>query len=794
MRFGFFGRCLLAATLLHLSLTSPTVSASDVTTDVPHHTFAIGQDAFLLDGKPLVIRCGEIHFPRVPREYWQHRLKMCKALGLNTVCVYLFWNFHEWEEGKFDWQGQADVAEFCRLAQAEGLWVLLRPGPYSCAEWEMGGLPWWLVKHDQIALRSRDPKFLEPAVRYLKEVGRVLAPLQITRGGPLLMVQVENEYGSYGEDAEYMGVMRQALIDGGFNVPLFACNPPGAIAKGYRDDLFQVVNFGRDAAAKSFEVLRSYQKTGPMMNGEYYPAWFDTWGNPHKTGNLKAILADLDYMLTNKYSFSLYMAHGGTSFGLWSGANRPFRPDTSSYDYEAPISEAGWVTPKFTAVHDVMAKHLPPGETIPPPPAPNPVIAIEPTTLTQTASIYDNLPAPKLDRTPRHMEAYDQSRGCMVYRTTVPAGPAGTLAINGVHDFAWIRLDGKPIGVMDRRGLRFRIRLPARSAPAQLDIFLEAMGRVNFGREIYDRKGLIAPVTIIADRTSTELTNWQVYSLPLDQSELAGLKYQDKPAEGPAFWRGTFNVATPGDTFLDLRTWSKGVVWVNGHCLARFWDIGPTQTAYVPGPWLKKGANEIVVLDVIGPRKPVVAGLTAPILDELHPELDLSLPSRAQGTPTLANPVQSGSFTSDIQWQTATLSKPATGRYVALEIVNVQEDKEIAAIAELEFGAPNGEVLSNSNWKILWVDSEDRSGVGDVENILDGQPATIWKNKGGKENSALPHRIVIDLGETRTIGSLRYLPRSDSAKNSGGIKDWKVYVSDKPFGLNTEGSSGNGTP
>jgi beta-galactosidase len=364
---GLFGSALGLASV-SFAETVPAAPASPASASMPKHTFTIGDEDFLLDGKPFVIRCGEIHFPRVPREYWKHRLQMCKAMGLNTVCVYLFWNFHEWEEGKFDWSGQADVAEFCRLAQAEGLWVILRPGPYSCAEWEMGGLPWWLVKHDNIDLRTTDPRFLKPAARYLKEVGRVLGPQQVTKGGPLLMVQVENEYGSYGDDPVYMGALRDALVDGGFDVPLFACNPAGAIANGFREDIFQVVNFGQGAAAKSFETLRKFQKTGPLMNGEYYPAWFDVWGRKHATGSPEPIAADLDYMLKHKHSFSIYMAHGGTTFGFWPGSDRPFLPDTSSYDYDAPISEAGWVTPKFEAIRDVFAKYLQPGESIPPPP------------------------------------------------------------------------------------------------------------------------------------------------------------------------------------------------------------------------------------------------------------------------------------------------------------------------------------------------------------------------------------------------------------------------------------------
>ena len=295
----------------------------------PSHTFMIGDKDFLLDEKPFQIRCGEIHFARVPREYWDHRLKMARAMGLNAVCVYLFWNKLEWKEGQFDWTGENDAAEFCRLAQRNGLWVILRPGPYACAEWDGGGLPWWLLKNPAIKLRTQDPAFLGPAMAYLKEVGRVLAPLQITHGGPILMAQVENEYGSFGHDADYMGTLRQTMIDAGFDVPLFACNPTGDIKKGLRSDLFQAVNFGHDPKS-AFDVLRSIQPTGPLMNGEFYPGWFDSWGAPHRTGNLGQYLADLDYMLKNDVSFSIYMAHGGTTWELWSGADQPFRPDTTS--------------------------------------------------------------------------------------------------------------------------------------------------------------------------------------------------------------------------------------------------------------------------------------------------------------------------------------------------------------------------------------------------------------------------------------------------------------------------------
>lgn len=770
---------------LALVMASPLIVAESVP---PTHTFAIGEKDFLLDGKPLQIRCGEIHFARVPREYWTHRLKMAKAMGLNTVCVYLFWNLHEWNQGTYDWSGMADAAEFCRLAQREGLWVILRPGPYSCAEWEMGGLPWWLLKKDGLQLRSKDPGFLEPATRYLKEVGRVLGPVQITRGGPLLMVQVENEYGSFAKDAEYMGALRQALIDGGFDVPLFACNPGGAIGNGYRSDLFQVVNFGRGSAEKSFETLRKFQKTGPLMNGEYYPGWFDTWGRPHHTGSIDDCLADLEYMLKNGMSFSIYMAHGGTSFGLWSGADRPFSPDTSSYDYDAPISEAGWVTEKFTRTRALFAKYLGAGETLPEVPAANPVIAVAPFALNKAASIFQNLPKPVADETPRTIEFYDQSRGCSVYRTTLPAGPAGLLVAKEIHDYAWIFLDGKPIGVMDRRGKRYRVEVPARAEAGQLDILIESVGRVNFGREVFDRKGLIAPVQFTAaGGAATELKGWQVFSLPLDEKQLGALEFKSvKSSAGPAFWRGRFEVTAAGDTFLDVRGWGKGVVWVNGHCLGRYWNIGPTQTMYCPGPWLREGTNDVVVLDLIGPRDPQLAGLTKPILDQLRPELDFAARQRAKGTFTAEgiSPAKEGHFSSEPQWQEATFSQAAKGRYLCFEALNSIDGSPVASAAELDVLGASGEPLSKASWKILWVDSEDALNNGaDAENVLDGQPSSFWQTDAEQKKAGYPHRLVVDFGASQSVSGIRYLPRSGKPDGAGHIKDYRVYLSETPFGL-----------
>ena len=684
-------------TTILLAIACAFQVAAAETNSVPAHTFAIGSKDFLLDGQRFQIRCGEIHAARVPREYWRNRLQMAKAMGLNTVCAYLFWNQIEPKPGQFNWNGQADVAEFCRIAQEEGLWVILRPGPYACAEWEMGGTPWWMLKEDGVKLRSTDPRYLEPAKAYLKEVGRVLGPLQITHGGPIIMAQVENEYGFFGKDKEYIRDLKNALVDAGFDVPLFQCNPPDEMRNGMLTDLFQAGNFGSDVE-KNFAKVRQIQPTGPLICSEFYPGWFDTWGQPHHTGKPENYLPNLKLMLDMGASFSIYMAHGGTTFGLWSGCDRPFKPDTSSYDYDAPISEAGWPTEKFYETRALFAKYLLPGETLPDVPPTNPVVAFAPVTLKEFAPVFDNLPAPVADETPRSMEKYDQGYGCILYRTKIPAGGATTLEAAAIHDFGYVFVDGKRIGILDRRSAKAQIVLPAREKESQLDVLVEPMGRINFGPEMLDPKGLIAPVKLGGE----VLQGWQIFNLPLDDQMLAGLKFRtigtpvSDPARSendyqragsetgaPAFWRGAFTLEKVGDTFLDLRGWSKGVVWVNGICLGRFWNIGPLQTAYLPGCWLHAGKNEIVILDYTGPEHAEIAGLEKPILNELHPEKDFAKSHRPPVKLNLssATPVHSGSFAAGGDTQEIKFAAPATGKFFCLESLNAQDGKPYAAVA-----------------------------------------------------------------------------------------------------------------
>jgi beta-galactosidase len=744
-------------------------------------TFEIGRDAFLLNGQPFVIRCGEIHSARVPREYWRHRLQMAKAMGLNAVCAYLFWNQIEPREGEFDWSGMAEIAEFCRLAQEEGLWVVLRPGPYACAEWEMGGLPWWLLKHDNIQLRTRDPRFMEAVRRYFAEVGRQLAPLQVTRGGPILMVQAENEYGFFGKDGEYMGEIRQALLDAGFDVPLFSCNPVWQLRNGYRKDLFPVVNFGSDPEG-AFKKLREILPEGPLMSGEFYPGWFDTWGQPHHRGNSERYLRDLETMLKMNASFSIYMAHGGTSFGFGPGADRPFKPDTSSYDYDAPISEAGWTTPKFFQTRDLFSRYLLPGESIPEPPEANPVIAFRAARSTGFASLLADLPASVRAERPLNFEKLDQPYGAVLYRTTVPAGPEAIFRAEAVNDISQLFLDGVRVAGFDRRNRVFFTTLPTREKPAVLDVLVEAMGRVNFGVEVHDRKGLRGPVRL----GDEELTGWEMFSLPLDAAHLGRLDYgpaEPAPEAGspfthlrPGFHRFEVELDKAGDTFLDMRPWGKGMVWVNGHNLGRFWNIGPQQTMFVPGPWLKSGRNEFIVLDYLGDTDAPLAGLDQPILDMLRPELDIfGRTADLQRLRVVGDATHRGVFAAGGESQRIAFPKPVRGRYFALEALDAHDGGKSASIADLSLLGPDGNPLGSQTWTIASASSEEMNAeAAGAGNVIDGQISNYWHSE---RESAHPHWIVIDLGREEDISGFVYVPRQGTAADAKGrIKRFQAYV------------------
>ena len=394
-----------------LFLFTPTEAAAKT------ETFGVGNKTFLLNGKPFIIKAAEVHYPRIPRPYWEQRIKMCKALGMNTLCLYVFWNIHEQEEGKFDFTGNNDVAEFIRLAQENGLYVIVRPGPYVCAEWEMGGLPWWLLKKKDIRLREQDPYFMERYRIFAQKLGEQIGDLTIEKGGPIIMVQVENEYGSYGEDKPYVSAIRDIIRDSGFDkVTLFQCDWSSNFTKNGLDDLVWTMNFGTGANIENeFKKLGELRPESPQMCSEFWSGWFDKWGGRHETRGSKEMVGGLKEMLDKGISFSLYMTHGGTSWGHWAGANSPgFSPDVTSYDYDAPINEAGQVTPKYMELREMLAGYS--DKKLPSIPKEFPVINVPKIQFTEVAPLFENLPAPHASMDIQTMEALNQGWGSI----TVP--------------------------------------------------------------------------------------------------------------------------------------------------------------------------------------------------------------------------------------------------------------------------------------------------------------------------------------------------------------------------------------
>ncbi len=747
-------------------------------------TFAVGKGTFMLNGKPFVVKAAEVHYPRIPEPYWEQRILSCKALGMNTLCLYVFWNLHEQQPGKFDFSGNKDIAKFCRLAQKHGMYVIVRPGPYVCAEWEMGGLPWWLLKKKDVQLRTLDPYYMERVRIFMNEVGKQLADLQLSRGGNIIMVQVENEYGSYGVNKPYVSAIRDIVKQAGFtDVPLFQCDWSSNFTNNALDDLLWTVNFGTGANIdEQFKKLKSLRPETPMMCSEFWSGWFDHWGRKHETRDAATMVSGIKDMLDRNISFSLYMTHGGTTFGWWGGANNPaYSAMCSSYDYDAPISEAGWTTPKYFQLRDLLKQYLPEGETLPEPPAAFPVISVPAITDWKVAPLFENLPEPKQSEDIQPMEMFDQGWGTILYRTTLKEDVKGTLHIDEVHDWAQVFANGKLLGRLDRRHGEFTLPLKETlKKGTQLDILVEAMGRVNFDKSIHDRKGITQKVEVVNGDQAQELKDWTVYNLPPFYEFVSQKNYQaGKSVDGPAYYKATFHLDKTGDTFLDMETWGKGMVWVNGHAMGRFWEIGPQQTLYMPGCWLKEGDNEIIVLDLKGPAEAKVVGVEKPILDMLREKAPETHRKDGQNLNLKAEkPVMTGTFKAGNGWQEVRFEKPTTGRYFCLEGVSNYDGTNIAAVAEMDVLGADGKPVSRESWKIVYADSEEtRSGNRTADKVFDLQESTFWQTV---DNTAYPHQIVIDLGKEYQVTGFRMLPRAEAGA-PGLIKDYKVYVKKSDF-------------
>ncbi len=744
-------------------------------------TFSVGKNTFLLNGKPFVIKAAELHYERIPRAYWEHRIEMCKALGMNTVCMYVFWNILEQTENKFDFTGQNDMVAFCKLVQKHGMYIILRPGPYACAEWEMGGLPWWLLKKKNIALRTLDPFFMKRVGIYMREIGKRLAPLQLSHGGNIIMVQVENEYGSYGTDKPYMSAIRDTLRASGFtDSVLFQCDWSSNFTHNALNDLLWTMNFGTGADIDNeFKKLKELRPDSPLMCSEYWSGWFDHWGSRHETRPAADMVQGIKDMLDRNISFSLYMTHGGTTFGHWGGANSPgFAPTCTSYDYDAPISEAGWTTPKYFLLRNLLKNYLPAGDTLPAVPKAYPVISIPKIQFSQVAPLFANLPKPVISKDIHSMEYYNQGWGSILYRTTLSKSvDAGTvMKINDVHDWAQVYADGKLLARLDRIKGESSLTLPALKKGTRIDILVEAMGRINFSKAIFDCKGITENVTLNKGGNSVVLHNWLVYNLPDTYEFSKNKRYKiGSKLNAPAYYRVKFSLKKTGDTFLDMSTWGKGQVWVNGHPMGRFWEIGPQQALYVPGCWLKKGNNEIIVLDLLGPSDAFVRGLKKPILDVLRVKtIDKHRKNGEHLNLAADKPVYQGAFDLRNGWQEVTFGKPVTGRYFCIDALSPQkEDSNVASIAEWAVLDADGKPMPRQQWKIRYADSEETSsGNYTADKIYDLQETTYWMTV---DNASYPHQVVIDLGKVCTVSGFRYLPRAEKGC-PGMIKDYRIYL------------------
>jgi beta-galactosidase len=585
----------------------------------PKHQFTLGDKDFLLDGKPFQMISGELHYPRIPREAWRDRMRMAKAMGLNTIGTYVFWNLHEPQKGQYDFSGNNDIVEFIKIAQQEGLWVILRPSPYVCAEWEFGGYPYWLENEEGLVVRSKNPQYLKEYENYIKELGKRLSPYQVNHGGNILMVQIENEYGSYGADKDYLAINQKMFKDAGFDGLLYTCDPAADLVKGHLPGLLPAVN-GLDDPAKVKELInQNHNGKGPYYIAEWYPAWFDWWGTKHHTVPADQYTGRLDSVLAAGISINMYMFHGGTTRGFMNGANyndsSPFEPQISSYDYDAPLDEAGNATPKFRAFRNVIEKHLPSGTKLPAVPPVKPTIAIPQIELKNVADLDDLKLEGKSSQNPLTFEDMKLDYGFMLYRTTVTGGRSGILKIKSLRDFAVVMINGKTVGSLDRRTGLDSINVNLPDGNVTLDILVENLGRINFGKYLLqNKKGIVGKVYF----QDNEVTGWQNFPLPLKKvgNYAAGPGLFNSNA--PVMKKGIFSLNSLGDTYLDMTDWGKGTVWINGHNLGRYWRTGPQQTLYVPREWLHTGKNEILVFELLKPENKKLSAVNKPILDHLQ--------------------------------------------------------------------------------------------------------------------------------------------------------------------------------
>ena len=592
--------------LLLFFITLALVGIHPYQAKAQHTGFSIENGEFRQNGKPIQIHSGEMHYSRIPKAYWRHRFQMMKAMGLNTVATYVFWNYHETAPGVWDFKsGNKNLAEYIKTAGEEGLYVILRPGPYVCAEWEFGGYPWWLQNNPKLEIRTNNEAFLDSCKNYLQHIYKEVDGLFACQGGPIILVQAENEFGSYvsqrtdiptEEHQKYKMAIYKQLKETGFPEPYFTSDGSWLFEGGAIDGVLPTANGEGNIDNLKKAVNKYHNNQGPYMVAEFYPGWLDHWAEPFVRIGAENIAKQTKTYLESGISFNFYMVHGGTNFAFTSGANyneeHDIQPDITSYDYDAPISEAGWVTPKYEAIRALMQEYS--SEKLPEIPSQIPVVVLDDQAINSSMDVLSWLKKqkPVTNDQPLTFEELGQGHGYVLYRKRFTQPVSGNLKIDGLRDFAVVYVDGKKVGELNRVFNQYELAV---SIPfnGMLEILVENMGRINYGAEIvHNKKGIISPIQL----NDFEISGgWEMYQMPMDK--VPEVKNAQVKAGRPIIYQSTFELKKTADTFLDMSKWGKGLVFVNGHSIGRYWKVGPQQTLYVPGCWFNKGKNTVVIFE-----------------------------------------------------------------------------------------------------------------------------------------------------------------------------------------------------